>query len=294
MMVEPRRGLGRGLSALLDEAKTATTSERRGELGVVEAPVDLIRPNPEQPRKRFNQTDLDDLAESIRQRGVIQPILVRPHPVSPGEYQIVAGERRWRAAQLAGLRQIPILSRDLSTLEVMEIALIENIQRADLGALEEARAYQAMIEGFNRNAEDIAKVVGKSRSHVANTLRLLRAPAEVRAHLEEGRLTAGHVRALLERDDAVALAEKVVRKGLNVRQTEDLARHVTRVGVSARAGKAKDADTRAVESDLSEVLGMAVEITDSNGSGRLTVRYETLEQLDELCRRLLSRPGRAH
>lgn len=293
-MSEPRRGLGRGLSALLDDAKTAITSERRGELGVVELPIDVIRPNPEQPRKRFDQSELDDLAESIRQRGVIQPILVRPHPTSPVAYQIVAGERRWRAAQLAGLRQIPALSRDLSALEVMEIALIENIQRADLGVLEEALAYQAMIEGFNRNAEDVAKVVGKSRSHVANTLRLLRLPPAIREHLEEGRLTAGHARALLERDDAVSLAEKVVRKGLNVRQTEALARQVGRSGAPARAIKHKDADTRALENDLSEVLGMAVEIADSNGSGRLAVRYETLEQLDELCRRLLSRPGRAH
>jgi ParB family chromosome partitioning protein len=292
-MSEPRRGLGRGLSALLDEAKTATTSERRGELGVVDLPIELIRPNPEQPRKRFNPSDLDDLADSIRQRGVIQPILVRPHPGSPEEYQIVAGERRWRAAQLAGLVKIPALSRDLSTLEVMEIALIENIQRADLGVLEEARAYQAMIEGFNRNAEDVARVVGKSRSHVANTLRLLRLPPEICAYLEDGRLSAGHARALLERPDAIALAEKVVRNGLNVRQTEALARHAAAPKSPARATREKDADTRAVESDLSEVLGMAVEIVDADGAGRLTVRYETLEQLDDLCRRLLSRPGRA-
>jgi ParB family chromosome partitioning protein len=292
-MVEARRGLGRGLSALLDEAQSAMTPERRGELGVIELPIELIRPNPDQPRKRFNQTDLDDLAESIRQKGVIQPILVRPHPVAAGEYQIVAGERRWRAAQLAGLRQMPALSRSLTTLEVMEIALIENIQRADLGILEEARAYQAMMEGFNRNAEDIAKVVGKSRSHVANTLRLLRLPEEIRGHLEEGRLTAGHARALLERDDALSLAERVVRKGLNVRQTEALARQGAPSRGPARGRKAKDADTQAVESDLSDVLGMPVEIKDANGSGSLTIRYETLEQLDELCRRLLTRPGRS-
>jgi ParB family chromosome partitioning protein len=293
-MVETRRGLGRGLQALLDDAESATTSDRRGELGVVELPLDLVRPNPDQPRKTFNQPDLDDLAESIRQKGVIQPILVRPHPTAPGAYEIVAGERRWRAARMADLGKIPALSRDLTGLEVMEIALIENIQRADLGILEEARAYQAMMEGFNRNAEDIAKVVGKSRSHVANTLRLLRLPSEIRGHLEEGRLTAGHARALLERDDAVSLAETVVRKGLNVRQTEALARQAAPPSSSRPPRKTKDADTLTLENDLSEVLGMEVAIRDSQGAGTLTVRYQCLEQLDELCRRLLARPARAH
>lgn len=289
-----RRGLGRGLSALLDDAKSATTDDRRAELGVTTLPLDLIHPNPEQPRKRFNKQDLDDLAESIRQKGVIQPILVRPHPVTPGAYEIVAGERRWRAAHMAELRTIPALSRELTTLEVMEIALIENIQRADLSVLEEARAYQAMMGAFSRNADDIAKVVGKSRSHVANVIRLLRLPSEIREHLEEGRLTAGHARALLERDDAVSLAEKVIRRGLNVRQTEALARQGAEAPQSRGPGKPKDADTRALETDLAEVLGMEVEIRDSQGSGSLTVRYRSLEQLDELCRRMLVRPSRAH
>jgi ParB family chromosome partitioning protein len=293
-MVEMRRGLGRGLSALLDDAKGAITDDRRAELGVADLPLELVYPNPEQPRKRFNQQDLDDLAESIRQRGVIQPILVRPHPVTPGAYEIVAGERRWRAAHMAELAKIPALSRDLTTLEVMEIALIENIQRADLSVLEEARAYQAMMGAFSRNADDIAKVVGKSRSHVANVMRLLRLPSEIRDHLEEGRLTAGHARALLECDDAVSLAEKVVRRGLNVRQTEALARQGAEPSREKPDRKPKDADTRALETDLSEVLGMDVEIRDSQGSGSLTVRYRSLEQLDEICRRMLVRPSRAH
>jgi len=279
---------------LLEDAKSATTEDRRTELGVSDLPLEWIHPNPEQPRKRFNQEDLDDLAESIRQRGVIQPILVRPHPEIAGAYQIVAGERRWRAAQLAGLQKIPALSRDLTTLEVMEIALIENIQRADLSVLEEARAYQAMMAAFNRNADDIAKVVGRSRSHVANVMRLLRLPSEIRDHLEEGRLTAGHARALLECDEAVALAEKVVRQGLNVRQTEALARRGAEPSRSKQERNPKDADTRALETDLSEVLGMEVEIRDWQGSGSLTVRYRSLEQLDELCRRMLVRPSRAH
>jgi len=279
---------------LLEDAKSATTTDRRAELGVADLPLELIHPNPDQPRKRFNQQDLDDLAQSIRQRGVIQPILVRPHPETPGSYEIVAGERRWRAAHMAGLPKIPALSRELTTLEVMEIALIENIQRADLSILEEARAYQAMMGAFSRNAEDIAKVVGKSRSHVANAMRLLRLPSEIRDHLEEGRLTAGHARALLECEDAVSLAEKVVRGGLNVRQTEALARQGASPPQARQARKPKDADTQALETDLSEVLGMPVEVRDAQGSGSLTVRYRSLEERDELCRRLLARPSRAH
>ncbi len=279
---------------MLEDAKSATTDDRRAELGVADLPLALIHPNPEQPRKRFNQKDLDDLAESIRQRGVIQPILVRPHPSTPGAYEIVAGERRWRAAHMVELDKIPAISRELTTLEVMEIALIENIQRADLSVLEEARAYQSMMGAFGRNAEDIAKVVGKSRSHVTNVIRLLRLPSEIRDHLEEGRLTAGHARALLECDDAVSLADKVVRRGLNVRQTEALARQAAEPSRAKPERKPKDADTRALETDLSEVLGMDVEIRDSQGVGSLTVRYRSLEQLDELCRRMLVRPSRSH
>lgn len=294
-MVEGRRGLGRGLSALLEEAHGVTTWEG-GPGGVTSLPIDLIRPNPDQPRKHFDQTELDELALSIGQRGVIQPILLRPHPTAEGDYEIVAGERRWRAARQAGLSSIPALIRDLTALEVMEIALIENIQRSDLSVLEEARVYLAMSESFGRSAEEIAKVVGRSRSHVANTLRLLRLPEEILDHLNEGRLTAGHARALLDQDDAIGLAQRVVARGLNVRQTEALAREGRVAGAPGRVvrAKGKDADTRAVESDLSEVLGMEVDIMDSGGAGTLTVHYSDLEQLDELCRRLLSRPSRGH
>ena len=223
-MAESRRGLGRGLSALLEETQAAATPEGRRAAGVLDIPIDLIHANPGQPRRNFAETDLEELATSIRERGVLQPILLRPAPGAPGEYQIVAGERRWRAAQRAQLRAIPALVRELDDLQVMEVALIENIQRADLNALEEARGYVSMMERYPRNAEQIAAVVGKSRSHVANTLRLMRLPRSVQEHLEAGRLTAGHARALLDLDDAERLAERVIKGGLNVRQTEALTR----------------------------------------------------------------------
>jgi ParB family transcriptional regulator, chromosome partitioning protein len=289
-MAEQRRGLGRGLSALLEEAQSAVTPERRREVGVVELPVELVRPNPEQPRRSFSQPELDELAESISERGVIQPILVRPLPEAAGEYQIIAGERRWRAAQQAGLRQIPVLVRDLTPAEVMEVALIENIQRADLNALEEARGYQLMAERFSRTAEEIARVVGKSRSHVANTIRLTRLPAGVQAHVEAGRLTAGHARALLDLEDAEGLADAIVAKGLNVRQVEALARQARERGPrpARPAAPLKDDDTRALESDLSDALGLAVSIRHAGEAGQVVIDYRTLEQLDEVARRLIA------
>ena len=289
-MAEGRRGLGRGLSALLDEVDAASTPEGRRAAGVLDLPMELIRPNPEQPRRAFAAEALAELADSIRERGVLQPILVRPMPGQEKAYQIIAGERRWRAAQQAGLRAIPALVRDLADQEVMEVALIENIQRADLNALEEARGYEAMAQRFQRSPESIAKVVGKSRSHVANTLRLMRLPSEVREHLEAGRLTAGHARALLDLKDAPALADRIVRQGLNVRQTELLARATRtekdRSGARPRRDTAKDADTRALEVDLEAVLGLKVEIRDRGGAGDVTIAYTSLEQLDDLCRRL--------
>jgi ParB family chromosome partitioning protein len=255
----------------------------------------LIRPNPEQPRRTFGADELSELAASIGERGVLQPILVRPMPGAAGDYQIIAGERRWRAAQQAGLRAIPALVRDLADQEVMEVALIENIQRADLNALEEARAYEAMVQRFQRSPEAIAKVVGKSRSHVANTLRLIRLPEQVREHLEAGRLTAGHARALLDLEAAPALADLIVKQGLNVRQTEALARDARGApGAEAptrpsRPRPGDDADTRALEADLEAVLGLGVQIRDRGGAGEVRIVYASLEQLDDLCRRL-SRP----
>jgi ParB family chromosome partitioning protein len=287
MMVESRRGLGRGLSALLEETQAAATPAGRRAAGVLDIPIELIHRNRDQPRRNFSEIDLAELAASIRERGVLQPILLRPAPGVPGEYQIVAGERRWRAAQTADLKTIPALVRELDDLQVMEVALIENIQRADLNALEEARGYAAMMERYPRNAEQIAAIVGKSRSHVANTLRLMRLPRTVQEHLEAGRLTAGHARALLDLDDAEALAERIIKGGLNVRQTESLTRNA-RVRRPPSSGKSseKDADTVALENDLGEVLGLDVRIDDKDGSGEVRIRYTTLEQLDDICRRL--------
>ncbi len=295
-MAEGRRGLGRGLAALLEETQAASTAEGRRAAGSLDIPIELIRRNPDQPRRNFSESDLEELAASIRERGVLQPILLRPAPDAVGEYQIVAGERRWRAAQRAELTVVPALVRPLDDLEVMEVALIENIQRSDLNALEEARAYAAMMERFPRNADQIASVVGKSRSHVANTLRLMRLPRAVQDHLEAGRLTAGHARALLDLDDAEMLAERVIKAGMNVRQTEALTRSArarpSRGGSGAAAG-VKDADTLSLESDLSDSLGLAVAIQDRGGEGEVRIRYTSLEQLDEVCRRL-SRPAGGH
>jgi ParB family chromosome partitioning protein len=286
-MAESRRGLGRGLSALLEETQAAATPEGRRAAGVLDIPIDLIHANPGQPRRNFAEMDLEELATSIRERGVLQPILLRPAPGAPGEYQIVAGERRWRASQHARLRAIPALVRDLDDLQVMEVALIENIQRADLNALEEARGYASMMERYPRNAEQIAAVVGKSRSHVANTLRLMRLPLSVQEHLEAGRLTAGHARALLDLDDAESLAARVIKGGLNVRQTEALTRGARlRSSRSGGAPKGKDADTVALENDLAELLGLTVRIDDKDGAGEVRIAYTSLEQLDDICRRL--------
>ena len=290
-MAEGRRGLGRGLSALLEEAGAATTPEARQAVGVRELYIEQIVRNPDQPRRTFAPEDLDELTASIRERGVISPIVVRPRPGgAEGEYQIVAGERRWRASQRAGLRTIPGVVRDLDDLEVMEIALIENIQRADLNALEEARGYAAMEARFGRNAEAIAKVVGKSRSHVANTMRLMRLPEPVRLHVEAGRLSAGHARALLETENAAEIADRVVKQGLNVRQTEALARRAKSGDTTPPAPKkvlgAKDADTIDLETTLGNTLGLKVEVLDSGGAGELRLHYQTLEQLDDLCERL--------
>ncbi len=276
-MVESRRGLGRGLSALLDEVEAPAEA---GRAGVSELPLEAIKSNPAQPRRRFDDADIEELAASIREKGVLQPILVRP-AVFAGQYEIVAGERRWRAAAMAGLRQMPALVRSLSDAEVLEIAIVENVQRVDLSPIEEAEGYRALIDRFGRTQAEVAQVVGKSRVHVANSLRLLQLPEPVKAMVREGRLTAGHARPLIGSADAERLAIEVADKGLTVRQAETLAR-----ARPAAPRKRKDADTAALENDLSEVLGVAVEIRDAGGAGELRIRYATLEQLDDLCRRL--------
>lgn len=287
-MAENRRGLGRGLSALLGEAEEITHAVDPA-AGVREIPIELIHNNPDQPRRHFAEAELAELAESIRDKGVLQPVLLRPSKRTEGEYEIVAGERRWRASQRAGLRAIPALIRTLEDAEAFEIAIIENVQREDLNPIEEARAYASLMSVMQITQDEAAKRVGKSRSHVANTMRLTALPESVQEHLIEGRLTAGHARALLSTDDAEALAEKVVAQSLSVRETEALARETTgKVSKKASGPRKapKDADTAALESDLEDALGMSVDVSDRGGMGEVTIKYATLEQLDEICRRL--------
>lgn len=290
-MAEGRRGLGRGLSALLGESDAESPAGVAGDAaGAREIPIELIHRNPDQPRRRFAEAEIAELADSIREKGVLQPVLLRPAPGMTGEYQLVAGERRWRAAQQAGLRAMPALIRELDDKQVLEIAIVENVQREDLGPIEEALSYRALIDRFGRTQEEVAQVVSKSRPHVANALRLLNLPDEVQAMLTDGLLTAGHARALIGAINPVGLAQEVIARGLNVRDTEALAKRgapeKTSVSIAAKGPAAKDHDTAALESDLSEVLGLDVEIRDRGGVGELRIKYATLEQLDDLCRRL--------
>ena len=287
-MADQRRGLGRGLSALLGEADATAAGDGPWPSGGRDLPIELIERNPDQPRRDFAEAELEELANSIRERGVLQPILVRPDPGDPGRFQIVAGERRWRAAQRAGLRELPAVVRELDDLKTLEIAIIENVQRVDLNAIEEAFGYRDLVERFGRTQEEIARIVGKSRSHVANAVRLLGLPETVQLALRAGRLTAGHARALAAAPNPADLARQVLEQGLNVREAEALAR---RAQAPARAAAfptapVKDADTRALEDDLSETLGLGVEILDRAGVGEVRIRYGSLEQLDDLCRRL--------
>jgi len=290
-MAEGRRGLGRGLSALLGEVEAAPAqAPGDASAGSREAPIEILKRNPDQPRRTFREEDLEDLSNSIREKGVLQPILVRPSPDTPGEYQIVAGERRWRAAQRAGLRTVPIMVRELDDLAVLEIGIIENVQRADLNVLEEALSYKVLMEKFERTQEAIAQTIGKSRSHVANTLRLLALPDEVQSYLVSGELSAGHARAIAAAADPVALAKQIIAGGLSVRETEALARKAPNPTPSKNKGgrppRVKDTDTQALEADLSSVLGLDVSIDHRGGAGSLTISYATLEQLDDLCNRL--------
>lgn len=299
-MSERNRGLGKGLSALFGEPDpdvAPTIVERapgandpaEGPRGARALPIEFIRPNYQQPRRHFDEGEIEDLAASIRAKGVLQPILVRP--VGDDSYEIVAGERRWRASQKAGLHEIPAVVRKLSDSETMEIALIENVQRSDLGPLEEADGYRVLNQEFGRTQAQIAEMIGKSRAHVANMMRLLELPEGVRKLLETGQLTAGHARAIATAPNAVALAEEIVQYGLSVRQAEALARK-DEAGGKPKSGKApksvqKDPDTAALEADLEASLGLSVSLHDTGGGkGELRLKYATLEQLDDLCRRL--------
>jgi ParB family chromosome partitioning protein len=290
MMTQPqKRRLGRGLAALIgdDTTEEAVVHDVRS---LRHVPIEFLHPNPNNPRKQFTDSDLEDLTTSIREKGLLQPLVVRQR--GSGEYEIVAGERRWRAAQRAGIHEVPVLIRDLSDGEALEIALIENIQRADLNALEEARAYQQLIDQFNYTQQQLAESVGKSRSHIANTIRLLTLPESVRRHIENGALTAGHARALVATDSPQALAEKIIQLGMTVREAEGLSRSQAEAKGRLPAVRAqKDADTLALERQLSEALGLKVEIVNkARVGGTLTVRYTTLEQLDDVCNRLAKSP----
>jgi ParB family chromosome partitioning protein len=288
-----RRGLGRGLSALM--ADVSITPDATGNPSPVRradnlVPVERLFPNANQPRRDFAPDALQDLAASIRTKGVIQPLIVRRRGAE--DYEIVAGERRWRAAQMAQLHDLPVIIKDLTDSEVLEIALIENIQRANLNAVEEALAYRQLMDRFGHTQEKLAEALSKSRSHIANLLRLLQLPDEVLGYIREGKLTAGHARALITTANPAELARMIIARGMTVRQTEDLAKKqgaaIGKPGRSHRRPGEKDADTRALEADLSANLRMAVQIAHEPGgeSGVLSIRYNTLEDLDLLCRGL--------
>lgn len=281
-----RSRLGRGLASLIGDTGGATQQPRlppEGEQKVVA--IDMIASSSLNPRKDFDEAELLELAESIRQKGLVQPIVVRP--TGTGGYEIVAGERRWRAAQRAGMHTLPVIVRELNDQEMLELAIIENVQRTDLNAIEEAAGYHDLVDRFAYTQERLAEVIGKSRSHVANTLRLLKLPDTVRTLVREGKLTAGHARALVGRDDAEALAEKIVAREMNVREVEALVHALDNPG-DGKAKREKDADTRAFEKELADNLGLKVEIKRGSGeSGVLQIKYGNFDQLDYLRLRIL-------
>ncbi|WP_375229431.1 ParB/RepB/Spo0J family partition protein [Roseobacter sp. S98] len=286
---ERKRGLGRGLSALMsDVAETEERASAGPSAADRKVPIEQITPNPDQPRKRFAEGDLDDLAASIKEKGVIQPLIVRA--MADGRFEIVAGERRWRASQMAQLHELPVIVREFSDAEVLEVAIIENIQRADLNAIEEAAGYRRLMDQFGHTQEKMAEALGKSRSHIANLLRLLNLPEPLLEMVRTNELSAGHARALLGAEDPLGLARQVIKGGLSVRATEALVKkEQTGEAPVKKAGRApveKDADTKALEGDLSATLGMKVVLTHKPGgeTGQVTLHYKTLEELDELCR----------
>lgn len=281
-MAEKRRHLGRGLSALLGEG-TVDRGDQEGR----RLPVAKLHPGKYQPRRSMTEEDLKDLAQSIKELGILQPILVREHPDIAGDYEIIAGERRWRAAQLAQLHEVPVLVKILSNKETLEAALVENLQREDLSAIEEANGLQRLMDEFGHTQEALARAVGKSRSHVANMLRLLGLPNSVKDLMDSGVLSAGHGRALLAASNPEAMAKEVIAKGLSVRQTEQLAAEKPRPQKGASANRAqKDSDTQALENDLSNMLGLKVTLKSKGASGSMTINYRSLDQLDGLLQRL--------
>lgn len=295
------KGLGRGLSALMAGVDTAAQPREDNasqglpiELGEKYVPIEKIFPNPEQPRRRFADEDLEDLANSIRAKGVIQPLIVRKRPNGEGEFEIVAGERRWRASQMAQLHELPVIEREFTDTEVLEVAIIENIQRSDLNPVEEAFGYQQLMDKFGHTQEKLAEALGKSRSYIANLLRLLNLPDTVQDYLKEGKLSIGHARALITTDNATSIARQVVEGGLSVRETEKLVKRLAQGSENSdattkqRAPSAadKDADTKALEGDLSAAIGMSVSVNhdSKNEKGTVVISYSNLDQLDDICR----------
>jgi ParB family chromosome partitioning protein len=288
MADEARSRLGRGLASLIGDVggEAAHLERPRAQRKV---PIEFLKANPRNPRRAFSDAELGELADSIKQHGVIQPIIVRPVKGVQDRFEIIAGERRWRASQIAGLHEVPIVPVDVSDSDALEIAIIENVQREDLNAMEEAQGYHALANEFKRSAEDIAKIVGKSRSHVANMMRLTKLPEEVQVLIASGKLSAGHARALIGVPDPAATASRIIAEGLNVRQVEALVHDIggsVRKPRTARGVLVKNADTLALEKRVGDILGLSVSVDHKGPSGTMHIKYRDLEQLDEILRRL--------
>jgi len=285
MSTQKRKSLGRGLNALLGDDGGPPSDAAQGG-APQQVPIEFLHPGKYQPRHLMAPEAIAELANSIAEKGVLQPLLVRPHAEHSGQFEIIAGERRWRAAQQATLHQVPVIVRDFSDVEALEVGLIENLQRQDLSPIEEGMGYQRLLDEFQHTQEKLAGVVGKSRSHVANTLRLLGLPEAVRTMVDDGRLSAGHARTLLGAEDPVGLAKKIISAGLSVRQAEKLARDAQGTTIVPSGKRAKDADTIALEQNVSSMLGLKVDINTGKTGGSLVIHYKTLDQLDSVLHRI--------
>src|SRR5579859_6462134 len=291
MAEEPTRSrLGRGLASLIGDMGAETDAAPERARSQRRVPIEFLRPNPRNPRREFSVPQLDELAASIRERGIIQPIAVRSVRGASDTYEIIAGERRWQAAQRAGLHEVPVVVLDVSDVEALEIAIIENVQRTDLNPLEEATGYQALIDEFKYHQDEIAKTVGKSRSHVANMLRLLKLPEYVKAAIRAGQFSAGHARALIGHAEPERLAQQIIERGLNVRQVEALVRQQSKGQEHPRAPRQKDPDTEAMEKQVSDALGLVVTVDHGGRGGTVHIKYRSLDQLRDVVRRLERAP----
>jgi ParB family chromosome partitioning protein len=280
-----RQRLGRGLAALIGDIgeDERVADARGGKQAQKRIPIEFLRANLKNPRKHFAEDELEDLSNSIREKGIVQPILVRAMPGAANVFEIIAGERRWRAAQKAGVHDVPVIVLEVSDKEALEIAIVENVQRADLNAIEEAQGYESLIATYKHTQNDLAKIIGKSRSHIANTMRLLKLPDDVRQWVLDGKLTAGHARALLTLDDPTSAAKRIIAQGLSVRDAEQIGQQVS---AKPKKAKKKDQDTTVLEKILSDALGLDVNVAHKGPGGQVVIRYSSLEQLDEIARRL--------